>query len=281
MKVSVKSLVCLFCAASWATSCVIAGEVEKENVPQKEEAPKAAEPIVLTMPKGTKMEFMPIPVGEFVMGSPRDEEGRDKDEDQVQVSITKAFYMGKTEVTEAQYSEMIDGVSPSDNAQNKPMTKVSWFDATAFCKRLTAWAHAQGKMLGWKFTLPTEAQWEYACRAGTTTKYHSGNEIADLKRVACYSGGSGKGKNQVARKAPNAWGLYDMHGNVDEWCLDWYRSRLRGGVDPAGSVTGSRRVIRGGGGDCSPRSCRSADRFYDAPTRRGYDLGFRVALVRE
>ena len=91
MKVLVKSLVCLFCATSWA----IAGEVEKENVPQKEDAPKAAEPVVLTLPNGTKMEFMPIPVGEFVMGSPRDEEGRDKDEDQVKVSITKAFYMGK------------------------------------------------------------------------------------------------------------------------------------------------------------------------------------------
>ncbi len=281
MKVSVKSLVCLFCAVSWATSCAIAGEVEKESIPQKGEAPNAPEPIVLTLPNGTKMEFMPIPAGKFVMGSPKNEEGRDKDEDQVQVNITKAFYMGKTEVTQAQYSEIIGGASPADDSKNKPVTKVTWFDATAFCKRLTAWAHAQGKMQGWKFTLPTEAQWEYACRAGTTTMYHSGDKIRDLKRVAHYSGTSSGGANPVGGKAPNAWGLYDMHGNVDEWCLDWYRSRLRGGDDPAGPLAGSRRVLRGGGGNCSARSCRSADRFYDAPVRSGYDLGFRVAVVRE
>ncbi len=281
MKVSLKSLVCLFCAASWATSCAIAGEVEKEKVSQKEEATNALAPIVLTLPNGTKMEFMPIPAGTFMMGSPKDEDGRDKDEDQVQVNITKAFYMGKTEVTEAQFLEFYDDDSPSGNKNNEPVAKVSWYEAMEYCEALTRWAHKQGKFLGWKFTLPTEAQWEYACRAGTTTMYHSGNKRRDLKRVARYYEESGLGVREVAQKEPNAFGLYDMHGNVWEWCLDWYGSRLQGGDNPTGPKSGSGRVYRGGGWDFSARSCRSANRGCDSPGIRSGSLGFRVALVRE
>ena len=299
MKVSLKSLVYLFCAVSWATSCAIAGEVEKEKVSQKEEATNTLDPIVLTLPNGTKMEFMPIPAGKFVMGSPKNEAGRNKDENQVQVNITKAFYMGKTEVTQAQYSEMIvrEMLAAADRlefekaarlrrqiallkkSKNKPVTEVSWFGATTFCKRLTAWAHEQGKMRGWKFTLPTEAQWEYACRAGTTTTYHSGDKIRDLKRVAYYSGT--EGANPVAQKEPNAFGLYDMHGNVWEWCLDWYGSRLQGGDNPTGPKSGSRRVNRGGSWFNGAQRCRSALRDYNSPGFQIFNLGFRVALVRE
>lgn len=238
-------------------------------------------PIAFTLPDGTRMEFMPIPAGTFVMGSPEDEEGHADDENQVRVNITKAFYMGKTEVTEAQFLEFFDDDSPSGNKNDEPVAKVSWNEAMEYCKALTKWAHKQGKFLGWMFTLPTEAQWEYACRAGTTTMYHSGGKRRDLKRVAWYDETSGCGVNEVAQKEPNLWGLYDMHGNVWEWCSDWYARELQGGDDPTGPESGSRRVYRGGSWSYDAQRCRSAFRYCYSPGSRSDGLGFRVALVRE
>ena len=257
---------------------------EKTRAPDsqlKREQKKELEPFSLTLPGGTKMEFMPIPAGTFVMGSPKDEDGRDNDEDQVQVNITKSFYMGKTEVTEAQFLELYDDDSPSGNKDNEPVAEVSWNEAMEYCEALTRWAHKQGKFLGWKFTLPTEAQWEYACRAGTTTMYHSGNKRRDLKRVARYCEEPGWGVREVAQKEPNAFGLYDMHGNVWEWCLDWYGSRLQGGDNPTGPKSGSARVFRGGSWLNLAQDCRSAERNGHSPVYRYYHLGLRVALVRE
>ncbi len=239
------------------------------------------DPFTLVLPGGTKMEFMPIPAGTFVMGSPEDEDGRDSDENQVRVNITKAFYMGKTEVTEAQFLEFFDDDSPSGNKNNEPVEKVTWNEAMEYCKALTKWAHKQGKFLGWMFTLPTEAQWEYACRAGTTTMYHSGGKRRDLKRVAWYSETSKWNEHEVAQKEPNLWGLYDMHGNVWEWCSDWYARKLQGGDDPTGPESGSFRVLRGGGWLFSAQGCRSALRGGVSPGYRGNYLGFRVALVQE
>ncbi|MBP3301926.1 MAG: formylglycine-generating enzyme family protein [Opitutales bacterium] len=239
------------------------------------------DPFTLALPDGTKMEFIPIPAGTFMMGSPEDEEGRSDDENQVRVNITNAFYMGKTEVTEAQYSAVMNDDAPSNNGENEPVTKVCWGDAMSFCKQLTAWAHSQGKMLGWKFTLPTEAQWEYACRAGTTTIYYSGDKIRDLKRVAWYTDTPGFGTSPVGKKVPNAWGLYDMHGNVWEWCSDWYDRKLQGGENPIGPKSGLNRVNRGGSWSNEASRCRSAERDYDSPSTCLFNLGFRVALVRE
>ena len=266
----------------------------------QEKLSSCEKPFILALPDGyhkVKMEFMPIPAGKFVMGSPKNEEGHHEDEDQVQVNITKAFYMGKTEVTEAQYATMMfDDSGFSDFSLLYPVTRVSWSDAMEFCKRLTAWAHERGKMLGWKFTLPTEAQWEYACRAGTTTMYHSGDGFSDLMRVVevreCVHSALDKelGSYAVMSKEPNAWGLYDMHGNVIEWCLDWYGSRLQGGDDPTGPKSGSapicRRICRGGSWRFSDFddwwvSYRSAARGGFPPKTRFNTLGFRVALVRE
>lgn len=273
---------------SQVVSTESAGERKSENtepkvasVKPKNSESKSLEPIALVLPDGTKMEFMPIPAGTFVMGSPEYEGGRGSNENQVRVNITNAFYMGKTEVTESQYSVVIDDDSPSHDGKNKPVTEVCWADAMSFCRQLTTLAHSQGKMLGWKFTLPTEAQWEYACRAGTTTMYYSGDKIRDLKRVACYSDTSGAGPDPVGEKEPNAWGLYDMHGNVWEWCSDWYDSRLSGGNDPVGPLSGSSRVNRGGSWFNPVSRCRAAERDYDSPSTRLFNLGFRVALVRE
>ena len=260
-------------------------KIKESEVPNAPEpiVLNALEPIVLTLPNETKMEFMPIPAGKFVMGSPKNEAGRNKDENQVQVNITKAFYMGKTEVTQAQWKSVMDNNPSYFKGDNLPVECVSWKDAMAFCRKLTEREHSAGRLpRGWKYTLPTEAQWEYACRAGTTTAYYTGDDSSgDLGRAGwCYEN-SGREIHPVGQKEPNAWGLYDMHGNVWEWCSDRYRLRLQGGDDPAGAKSGSERVFRGGDWRSFALSCRAAHRRYNVSDRSGEDLGFRVALVRE
>ncbi len=232
---------------------------------------------------GVKLELVEIPAGSFTMGSPKNEERRSKDEDQVQVNITKTFYMGKTEVTQAQWKAVMGNNPSRFEGDNLPVECVSWDEAMEFCRKLTEREHSMGRLpRGWKYTLPTEAQWEYACRAGTMTAYYTGDDsYEDLGRAGWYGENSGGETHPVGQKEPNAWGLYDMHGNVWEWCSDWYSLRLEGGDDPAGVKSGSNRVLRGGGWSNNAQYCRSAHRVYYSPGSRGISLGFRVALVRE
>ena len=231
---------------------------------------------------GVKLELVQVSAGTFMMGSPDGEEGRGGDESRVRVRITEPFYLGKTEITQVQW-ESVMGNNPSYvEGDNLPVERVSWDEAMEFCRKLTERERSAGRLLrDWKYTLPTEAQWEYACRAGTTTAYCTGNSSGDLARAGWYYVNGGGKTHPVGKKMPNAWGLYDMHGNVWEWCLDWYDSRLQGGDNPTGPKSGSSRVRRGGGWSFIAQSCRSAYRGYRSPVSRSNGLGFRVALVRE
>ena len=231
------------------------------------------------------MKLVYIAAGRFRMGSPREEAGRDKDEGPTRpVTLTRAFYMGTHEVTQAQY-EAVMGTNPSWFAKggDYPVDRVEWFDAVQFCKKLSA---REGRV----YRLPTEAEWEYACRAGTTTPFAFGatlttgqaNYDGNYPYANAPAGVYRQAPLPVGRLAPNAWGLYDMHGNVWEWCADWYGKqtcRDAGEQDPIGPKHGSARVMRGGAWNRFARGCRSADRGHSWPGNRLITLGFRV--VRE
>ncbi|MDD3523238.1 MAG: leucine-rich repeat protein [Candidatus Cloacimonetes bacterium] len=258
--------------------------------------------------KTTKLVLRKIPAGTFTMGSPEEELGRNSNETQHQVTLTKDFYVGVFEVTQKQW-ERVMGSWPSyfHNASHRdarPVEKVSYddirgssagagwpgnnaVDADSFLGRLRA-------KTGLTFDLPTEAQWEYACRAGTTTALNSGKNLTstgscpNMSEVGryWYNGGSGYSSGgdtsgvtaKVGSYLPNQWGLYDMHGNVSEWCLDWYQSELGSSAqtDPWGAAGGSHRVGRGGGWPDNARLCRSAYCSRNSPSSRYDDLGFRL-----
>ena len=228
-----------------------------------------------------------IHTGTFQMGSPPEEEGRfERDETQHQVTLTQDFELCQYEVTQRQYLE-ITGKNPSKFAEaglDFPVDSVSWEEAMEFCRKLTERDHVSGRLApDREYTLPTEAQWEYACRAGTTTAYSYGDDRAQLGDYAWSTENSGKTTHTVGGKKPNAWGLHDMHGNVYEWCRDsWdgvsdYASGAA--TDPVGTE-GSYRVIRGGCWFFSARYCRSAIRGRFVPSDRFNFLGFRVAAVQ-
>ena len=228
-----------------------------------------------------ELEMMPIPAGKFVMGSPAGEKDRDDDEGpQTTVTISKPFWLGKTEVTQAQWKTVM-GSDPSYWKGNYlPVESVTWFDAVAFCEKLNE-MKSGSLFAGYRYTLPTEAQWEYACRAGTSTRFYYGDDAdySQLEKYAWYAGNCPSKTHTVGARAPNNWGLHDMHGNVWEWCLDWSGDYTGGSVsDPPGPSSGQDRVIRGGGWNFRADYSRSAYRNYywtDAP----YDsLGFRIAL---
>ncbi len=239
----------------------------------------AGKPWKVGLPGNVALDLVWIAPGTFTMGSPATEVGRDANEGpQTQVTLTQGYWLGKYLVTQVQYQAVM-GSNPSyfsASGKDMPVEQVSWDDAMVFCQKLTAQEQAAGRLpAGYAFTLPTEAQWEYACRAGTTGPY-AGN----LDAMAWYADNSGHTTHPVGRKQPNAWGLYDMHGNVWEWCADWYGGSLLGGsvTDPTGPASGSFRVFRGGGWDVGARDCRSAYRFYGGPGRRSNALGFRLVL---
>ena len=221
------------------------------------------------------MKLRLIPAGEFMMGSPATESDRRDNETQHRVSITKPFYMGVTEVTQEQYQKVM-GTNPSGfQGPQNPIERVTWADAVEFCRKLSAMPAE--KTAGHVYRLPTEAEWEYACRSGTTTSYSFGDSESELGAYAWYKDNSGKTTHPVGGKKPNAWGLYDMHGNVWEWCQDWYGPYPGGSAtDPIGVTSGSYRVFRGGSWYGYARGCRSANRSRDTPGHRDYDLGFRV-----
>jgi len=234
-----------------------------------------------------KMELIEIPAGKFTMGSPEGEEDRQEDEAQVRVTLTKPFGLGKTEVTQGQWKSMM-GSEPwkgKDHVKadkDCPATYVNWDDATEFCKKLTTIERKSGKLkANEEYRLPTEAEWEYACRAGTKTEFSFGDDESKVGEYAWFKGNADdvdeKYAHKVGLKMPNPWGLHDMHGNAEEWCSDWYGEELSGGTDPAGPNGGPYRVDRGGSGWRYPGNCRSARRCSDDPSNRLSDLGFRVA----
>ena len=230
--------------------------------------------IVLDFGGGIKMELILISAGTFEMGSPESEAGRSSDETLHTVTISKPFYIGKFHVTQEQYKAVI-GENPSHNkAARNPVEQVYWEDALKFCEKLSA---ATGKQ---KARLPTEAEWEYACRAGTRTRYNLGETTEDLKRAGWYPANSGNKTHEVGGKTPNAWGLYDMHGNVWEWCRDWKANYASGPqTDPQGPETGGEHVLRGASYDSLERQCRAASRHHWGGPHVA--IGFRIVMELE
>ena len=225
--------------------------------------------------------FVWIAPGTFLMGSPAGEPSRQADEVPHSVDITRGYYMGKYEVTQAEYESVI-GNNPSlfRSSTNLPVENVSWQAATNYCARLTARELAAGRIApGWSYRLPTEAEWEYACRAGTTTAYSTGDALAKTQANFNPGDGTAVGKTTVVGSyAPNGWGLYDMHGNVWEWCQDWYGAYPSTHVaDPAGPATGSARVYRSGNWYFSKDQTRSARR--DTYVNPNYNGGFGLRVV--
>ena len=221
------------------------------------------------------MKLRLIPAGEFMMGSPGTESGRGDDETQHGVSITKPFYLGVTEVTQEQYQKVM-GTNPSKfKGPQNPVEQVNWNDALEFCRKLSAMPAE--KTAGHEYRLPTEAEWEYACRSGTTTAYGFGADASRLGDYGWFEGNSDSKTHPVGEKKPNAWGLYDMHSNVAEWCQDRYGVYPGGSAtDPTGATSGSDRVIRGGCWFYGAGYCRSALRIRHSPGGRISILGFRV-----
>jgi formylglycine-generating enzyme required for sulfatase activity len=214
------------------------------------------------------------PAGNFTMGTPAGEvKYVEPRETPVEVTLTSHFWLLRTEVTQAQW-EAVMGRNPSGfKGANLPVETVSWDDCQEFIQRLSA---RGGLPAGWKWALPTEAQWEYACRAGEKGPYSGGT----LDAVGWYLENADRKTHEVATKKPNAWGLYDMHGNVLEWCADWMGESLPGGTNPQGPdacAFGDYRVLRGGSWDRPPQACRAAIRFWSRDG--GNRTGFRPALV--
>lgn len=240
------------------------------------------------------MKLVLIPAGEFLMGSSKDSDPDASPDElpQHRVRITKAFYLGATEVTQGQY-RAVTGQSPSGftGSEDLPVEKVSWRDAVDFCNKLSAkeglaaYYRIEGGNVtiagGEGYRLPTEAEWEYACRAGSTTRYGFGDDPAALGDYGWVNSNSDSKTHLVAQKRPNAFGLFDMHGNVWEWCWDIYGLYAAApATDPSGPLQATARVVRGGCWYFEPRHARSAGRNWNAPEIRSDNLGFRVARVR-
>jgi formylglycine-generating enzyme required for sulfatase activity len=236
------------------------------------------------------------PPGTFTMGSPPSEPERRPDEDQVGVTLTKGFWMSKYETTQGQWKRVMGKLPGPLTAElpegdDLPVGNVNFAEADAFCQRLTEQGHRSDNLpKDWEFRLPTEAQWEYACRAGTTTATAFGDKLSSKQanfKGRPYNGAEpGPSLNRAAKVGSypaNAWGLHDMHGNIFEWCRDWYHAKLPGGIDPdlysaqAGSAS---RVRRGGCWTDEGWPCRSAFRLRFEPERRYDHIGFRVAAVQ-
>jgi formylglycine-generating enzyme required for sulfatase activity len=242
------------------------------------------------------------PPGKFKMGSPPDESERRPGEDQVDVTLTRGFWMAKYEATQGQWKRIV-GELPGPlttelpEGDDYPVGNVNFAEAETFCRKLTEHGHRLGELPNdWEFRLPTEAQWEYACRAGTTTATAFGDKLSSKQanfKGRPYNGaepGPSLGRAaKVGSYAPNAWGIHDMHGNIFEWCRDWSHAKLPGGVDPdlydAGATalpnrtSDLSRVRRGGCWADDGWPCRSACRLRFEPERRYDHIGFRVVAV--
>ena len=228
--------------------------------------------VAVDLGDGVSMEFILIRPGSFEMGTNTHEpdEGASR-----QVTLTSPYYLGKFEVTQAQW-EKITGSNPSHfQGPRHPVENVSWLDCQRFLESLE-------KKTGRRFALPTDAQWEYACRAGTKTEYGHGDSPTELGEYAWYAENSGLTTHPVGERKPNAWGLYDMHGNVYEWCSDWYSEGpypKKDAKNPRGPSEGRRRILRGGGWIFVADNLRSSDRGFSPPDMRTNEYGFRCVML--
>lgn len=229
-----------------------------------------------------EMKFCWCPKGEFVIGSPRDEAEHNFDEVQVAVDLTHGFWIGKFEVTQQQWDDVMKAsvTNPSHfKGKTLPVEQVSWHQATLFCERLTKAARDLGQLpQGWEYRLPTEAQWEYACRASAETAYAFGDDPQLLGDYGWTRENSEQSTHPVGEKKSNAWGLCDMHGNVYEWCRDGYHVKLPAGIDPE-AIDGRKRVLRGGSWGSPGNRARSAGRSSADPGVRHSRIGFRCVRI--
>jgi len=256
---------------------------DAQPTPALNEAPK-------TITNSVKMKLVLIPAGEFLMGAPdSDKDAFEREKPQQRVRISRPFYLGAYEVTQGQY-QAVAGKNPSQfkGSDDLPVDTVSWHDAITFCNTLRTreglkpYYPSDGKTQsgGDGYRLPTEPQWEYACRAGSTTRYCFGDDVANLGEFGWYGLNSSDKTHPVGQKRPNAWGLYDMHGNVGELCWDLYDARFQGqsrDTRPLDPSQATDRVRRGGSWYNNTRYCRAASRYWNAPDFRDDHLGFRVA----
>ena len=231
----------------------------------------------VTLPGAVKMVFVKIPAGSFMMGSPEDEKGRfDIESPRHEVILTKPFYLGMFEVTLRQWHAVM-GTRMSEKDLRRadhPVDRVTWKACQAFIEKMNALGEGT-------FRLPTEAEWEYACRAGTPTRFFWGEdpEQAEVDGYAWCRQNAGNRSHAVGQKRSNQWGLRDMSGNVQEWCQDWKGNYVAGRqTDPAGPAAGTYRVFRGGGWGDDPSSCRSATRSSLVPDERSDGLGLRLVM---
>ena len=225
------------------------------------------------------MKLVWIPAGDFIMGSGQAEKGREDDESpQHKVVLTRGFYLGETEVTQHQWEKLMGPGPWAGNrniakGENMPAVMMTWAEAVLFCEKLA-------KKEGRRYRLPSEAEWEYACRANTRTWFYWGDDFDE--RYAWSSKNSKRSMHKVGTRLPNAWGLFDMGGNVWEWCSDWHGDYPTGEVtNPKGTTSGEKRVIRSGSYSNSPWDCRSAERGCVPPETRGGSIGLRVVMEGE
>jgi formylglycine-generating enzyme required for sulfatase activity len=299
-------------AASAAGGCVrwndLGWDQEKDKVTQRgagqpELRRDAPAPIagrgdrVLRLASDLALAMVYVPPGRFVMGSPESEPGHLPDERQHDVVLTQGFWLGRTEVTQRQWAAVMKRTVQEQRAlaegerrdaqsavsalpgegPEHPIHYVAWDEAAEFCRRVNTLESEQGRVpAGYGYWLPTEAQWEYACRAGSGGPHGAGGALDEM---AWYASNADGVTHPVATKAPNAWGLFDMQGNVREWCADYYGEYARGTViDPYGPEAGDGRVARGGALGDPEQSCRAAQRSYVPGNRRHPGLGLRLAL---
>ena len=243
--------------------------------------------------KGQDIELIACPAGSFLMGSPENEAGRNSDEIQHQVTISQGFYIGKYEVTQVLYKAVM-GMNPARSfikGRNKPVYQVSWFMANEFCDKLNILTR-KSRPAHWHFDLPTEAQWEYACRAGYDTAFNNGGNLApddndcpELDKAGWYSANTPPRQlSDVGKKQPNYWLIHDMHGGVWEWCKDYYGEYPAKPLLNPCQLEGYKKVLRGGSIRSLAKNCRSATRRGSVPGNDGngeYDIGFRLVLVAD
>ncbi len=248
----------------------IAAENAKADATRREsKVPELGRNFVVTSPAMAMVWIVP---GTFLMSSTHGAG------DDTLVTLTRGYWLGRTEVTQEQWQAVIEHVPLPSNfkGSDRPVERVAWETVVIFCNRLTERERTAGRLpAGYVYALPTEAQWEYACRAGTTGHYHG-----PLDAVSWHHDNSNGQTHPVAQKQPNAWGLYDMHGNVGEWCSDWLASYPGGRVnDPVGADVGQFRLIRGGTFDGNAGTCRAGFRSWSKVGFGHVNVGFRVALT--
>jgi formylglycine-generating enzyme required for sulfatase activity len=275
----------------------------RDDAVDRPAVPPAGAPLVLDLGQGVSMEFVSIEPGSFMMGGPEAPAGEWQADERPEheVTITRGFHLGRTEVTRRQFAAFVgatgfrtdaerDGRASGwvedrwapvaglswrqpmfEQADDHPVVCITWNDAQAFCTWLSLKSSRTVR-------LPTEAEWEYACRAGTKTRWSFGDDASLLEAHAWARANSGMQTRPVGRKRPNAWGLFDMHGNMWEWCEDWAGPYPERAVDPAGPSSGERKILRGGGWDSPAEACRSSYRCQDAQDIRQTLHGFRVVV---